>query len=108
MTFECPKCHHGARAELDNEYKFLIYKCPQCNSNVVYYNNRLDVISDKMIERLKKKNKIRYCRNVLSSMSPKKKTELKILDEPITPDKITDLKILLETESDFDRLLSKL
>jgi hypothetical protein len=110
MMFECPKCHHGARAEIDEEYKFLIYKCPQCNSNVVHYDNKLDVISDKMIELLKRKNKqfLGFCKNVMSSAPPQKpKVEVK-REGPITPDRITDLKILLETESDFDKLISKL
>jgi predicted RNA-binding Zn-ribbon protein involved in translation (DUF1610 family) len=109
LTFECPKCGHGARAELDGDYRFLIYKCPNCDSNVVYYNNHLDVISDKMIEELKKKKRLRYCNNVFSKPPSKNKvSDLDKSSEAITEDWITDLKILLETETDFNRLMSKL
>jgi len=106
MNFECPKCRCEAKAELDYSYKFLIYKCPECHSNVVYYDNRLDVISDRMIDLLKKKRKLRLCRNTLSKTSKKKIN--KIRSEEITADSIVDLKILLETEKDVGQFLSKI
>jgi hypothetical protein len=105
FIFRCPKCRHPTRAEFRSKYKFLIYKCPNCMSNVVFYDNRLDIISDQMIERLKSKRKLRKYANVFSSL-PAKKPELKKTE--ITPDKINNLKILLETETNFDRIISQL
>jgi hypothetical protein len=113
MKFECPKCHTGARALLEESYKFLIYKCPNCHSNVAFYNNKLTVISDRMISLLRKKKKIKLCRTgmtVEESAPPKIPVKVKPLEctDYITKDHILDLKILLETEKDLDSLISKL
>ena len=107
INFECPKCHCGAKAELETIYKFLIYKCPNCHSNVAYYNNKLAVISDRMINILRKKNKLKFCRANFKADSSSKSFSEKF-SEDITPDRITDLKIILETEKDFNKLLAKL
>jgi transcription initiation factor IIE alpha subunit len=101
LKFECPKCRCGAQAELGRHYKlFLIYKCPNCNSNVAYYDNKISIISDKMILSLKKKNKIKFCKTVIQPRPKKSKN--------ITKDDVLNLKILLETEKDPDSLISKL
>lgn len=107
INFECPKCHCGAKAELETVYKFLIYKCPNCHSNVAYYNNKLTVISDRMINILRKKKKLKFCHGDFKVDSSSKVTPEKF-SEYITHDRIVDLKIILETEKDFNSLLSKL
>jgi hypothetical protein len=111
MKFECPKCHTEAKAMLDPSYKFLIYKCPKCQSNVAFYKNKLTVVSDNMINILMKKNKIKLCQTGSTVEEiPQKKISIKPVGcgDYITKDHILDLKILLETEKDFDSLISKL
>jgi hypothetical protein len=73
-------------------------------SNVVFYDNRIDIISDKMVERLKSEKKFRKYTNIFSR--PIKKSDPE--KSEITPDKINDLRILLETETNFDKILSQL
>lgn len=113
LSLACPKCHFPARAEIEKFHKFIIYICPKCQSNVVFYDNKVDILSDDMIRYLKSKKKLRMCGNALFPVSLE---ERKVFpsspplssQEGITKDKITDLKILLETEKDLGSLLSKL
>ena len=107
INLECPKCHFPARAEVkDKLYKFLIYTCPKCHSNVVYYKNKIDILSNKYMESLRKKKKLQFCGDALFPTLPKvikkKKTG------KFTQEEITDLRILLETEQDVDTFLSKI
>ena len=105
FTLECPQCGHSARAELDNFHRFLIYKCPQCHSNVVYYDKKVEIISSKMIRQLKKKGKLRLCGDALY---PVVKPSLPISPKPITDETIANLRILLETTSSVESFLSKI
>jgi hypothetical protein len=110
LSLKCPKCHFPARAECDTFHKFIIYICPKCHSNVVFYDNKVDIISDRMVNSLKKKNKLKMCGNALFPISLNEKIPpvKSPPSEGITKDKILDLKILLETEKDIGSLLSKL
>jgi NAD-dependent SIR2 family protein deacetylase len=111
LSLACPKCHFPARAEIEKFHKFIIYICPKCQSNVVFYDNKIDILSDHMINSLKKKKKLRMCGNALFPVSLTEEIP-PIKDDPskegITKDKILDLKILLETEKDLGSLLSKI
>lgn len=101
----CPKCGSPARAEVKKRlYKFFIYVCPKCRSNVVNYENKTDVLSDKFVNDLAKKYKLQYSGKAIFPKITVKKPET----GEITKDRIVDLKILLNTETDFDDLLSKL
>ena len=112
LNLKCPKCGLPARAQLEESYrKFIIYTCPKCRSNVAYYDNRIDIISNQLLRDLIKKKQLRYCGDVLFMSNQLK--ELPLLEsnpcsEVITKDMITDLKILLNTEEDFDNILSQL
>ena len=80
---------------------------------MVFFNNKIGVISDRMVHKLLKKKKLRICGNALfhigaSETKKIKHPPLRGDSEVITEDKITDLKILLETERDIDNLLTKL
>ena len=107
VKLKCPKCHHFANAKLDKKaYRVLIYRCPICSSNVVYYENNIDILSDEFMNSIIRSNKLRFCGDAFfHSISPSKS---KAKDEYITKDRIIDLKILLNTEKNFNRLLSKL
>jgi len=113
LSLECPKCHFPARAEFEKFHKFIIYICPKCKSNVVFYGNKIDIISDRMVNSLRKRKKLKACGNALFPMDiddkfSKSPIKPLVSSEGITKDKILDLKILLETERDLGSLLSKL
>lgn len=101
LTVNCPRCNYSICAKIKGDYKFFIYLCPKCGSNVVYYANKVTIISDKLFKSLRKRKNLKYCGEVVPVIIEKDKTE-------ITKDMITDLKILLETETDFNNLISKL
>jgi len=108
LKLTCPKCGTPARAEVKKRlYKFLIYICPKCRSNVVYYDNKTDVLSDKFVEIMTRRNKLQFSEEAIFPKLPKKPPR-KMIGEGITEDKITNLKILLNTENDFDTFISKL
>ena len=89
--------------------KYYLYCCPQCKSNVVFYNNKVDVISDRMVKYLKDSGRIQYCGD---ATFPKKRIKTTVVKQPlrgkITRDQLVDFKILLETSANFDDFLSKL
>lgn len=99
----CPKCSCIAKAEIKRFFKFIIFVCPYCRNNVVHYADKVAIISDKLINSLRKNKRFKFYGNA-SFSSPKKN----LIESKITDDCITDLKILLETERDFNKLLSKL
>jgi len=108
LKLRCPNCKSPARAEVKKRsYKFLIYVCPNCNSNVVYYNNKTDILSDKFVEMLTKENKLQFSGHAIfpkkTSKAPKRAGHKKV-----SKDNIIDLKILLHTEKDFETFLSKI
>lgn len=108
LKLKCPNCNSPARAEIKKKlYKFLIYVCPHCDSNVVCYNNKTDILSDKFVEMLTKKNKLQFSGNAIfpkKSKKPPKKTGR----EEITKDNVVDLIILLHTERNFESFLTKI
>jgi transcription initiation factor IIE alpha subunit len=105
--FKCPRCNSHAHARMDKKvYKFLIYRCPVCESNVVYYENNVDILSDAFMESFSKNKNITYCGDALfSKISP---SNGRIINEEITKDRIVDLKILLNTEKNFEKFLLKI
>lgn len=104
ITFECPKCRCAAKVEIKSNYKFILCTCPKCKSNVVFYDNKIDIVSDKIIYKLWAKKKLR----LYGYRTPVKKLEKKSSNRQITGDAITNLKILMETETNFDSFLAKL
>jgi len=107
LKLRCPKCNSPARAEVkERMYKFFIYICPRCQSNVVNYDNKTDILSDKYVETLSKKYKLQFSGRAIFPKTLKKK--VKKPSTEIDKDKITDLRILLNTETDLDDLISKL
>ena len=102
--FDCPSCGFSAIANLGSKkFKFLIYRCPECNSNVVLYAGKISVLYDDLVQSLFRSNKLRFCGALLKAQENPPKNA-----EGITNDAILDLKILLETEQDFDRIFSQL
>lgn len=103
LQLECPKCHFSGQAEIARPHRYVIYVCPVCKSNVVNYNNKTGVLSDKYIRSLIKHKKLKVCGNVVFPDDAAKEDPASISNE-----KILDLKILLETEKSIDDLLSKI
>jgi hypothetical protein len=107
LVLACPKCHLRAEAVLDEAYhKFIVYTCPKCQSNVVFFKHKIDIIPDHLFKKLIKKRKLTFCGNV-SFLCSEGQPDRQIRG-PITKEDIIDLKILLETEKDSSGIISKL
>jgi len=104
LDIHCPKCKLPARAILEGKcHKFLLYTCPKCRSNVVYYNDKIDIISNKLLFKLVRKNKLQFCGNIFFN-----KTKKKPIKKIITEDDITNLKILLENCKDVQEVINRI
>ena len=107
ILLECPKCKLPSRAILNKKFnKFIIYTCPSCKSNVVYYGNKVDIISDKLLNKLIKGRRLKF-NGAVHFMGKEYTMGLKKRNR-ITEDDILNLRILLETEEDTNRIISKL
>ena len=108
FNLECPTCQLRAKASLDESYhKFIVYTCPKCQSNVVYYKNKIDILPDHLLKKLLKKGKLTFCGDVSFPLYTKKSSSCSGRG-PITKDDLLDLKILLGTENDSSRIISRL
>ncbi len=107
FKLECPRCHSPARAKVNKKvYKFLIYRCPFCDSNVVYYEDTVDILSDEFMKTLMKDKHLTFCGDaVFPKVSPSNES---IIKEEITLDRIRDFVITLNTEKDFQTFLKKI
>lgn len=107
LKLQCPKCHSPARAQVNKRvYKFLIYVCPTCKSNVVYYDDKIDILSDDFMNTLMKDKTLTFCGNALFPKITPSNSNLS--DEKITQDRIVNFQILLNTEKDFQAFISKM
>lgn len=55
IKVSCPKCglSMSTATTTHEKYKeFFLYRCPKCDSNVVFYKNKADIISDKLVKEL--------------------------------------------------------
>jgi predicted RNA-binding Zn-ribbon protein involved in translation (DUF1610 family) len=105
FKLKCPICKLTAKAELEQFSKFLIYTCPKCHSNVVFYKHKTRILSDELIAKLMRQGRLKFCGNVLFSKTAEAKSDR---DHPISQDDMTNLKILLATETDVSQIIDKL
>lgn len=106
-ALECPRCGISVQAKLSNDkFRFCIYKCPSCGSNVVFYKGKVDILSEKLVRSLLDSKNVQYCGTVTVTKkgSPTRTQE----QGSISDDDIANLKILLETELDSGKIISKL
>jgi len=103
LKFDCPNCGCSVKAFIEDEESrlFLFFVCPECKKNVVYYDNKLDIISDKMVMKLFRNDKLKICGELKSS-------QIKFSDHVINEDDIANLKIMLGTSKDIDDFLEKI
>lgn len=107
LKLECPRCHSPVHAKVSKKiYKFLIYRCPICDSNVVYYENHVDILSDEFVSSLTRNENLSFFGEASFPMMVPSKAELG--DEEITRDRIIDLRILLNTERSFEKFIEKI
>jgi hypothetical protein len=93
-------------ANVQEDYKdFLILVCPRCYRNVAYYNNKVDIISNRLIKKLIAKKRLRCCGSIdiPSQILPEHG-----FGKGLTVESLIDLKILLETSKDVDEFISKI
>ena len=108
IALACPECHLPANAVLNVKFnKFIIYTCPRCRSNVVFYRDKVETISDKLVDKLIRQGQLRFCGKVLFNNFQAAEAQSS-REKPITADDITNLKILLETEQDAAKIISRL
>jgi endogenous inhibitor of DNA gyrase (YacG/DUF329 family) len=101
VKLACPKCGSPVSAAVENgHHEFLLFICPKCQSNVVYYGNKLDIISNKMVKKLVKEHRLQMC-GMLQVNTPE-------LDHTITFDDVINIKIALETSNSVDDFLKKI
>ena len=102
VKLECPKCKLPIEAKIKkSHHEFLIYICPKCQSNVVHYSDKIDIISDKLLRKLLKQKRLTSCGQIeIGSASQAQRV--------ISLDDVTDLKIVLETSKNVDEFLSKI
>jgi hypothetical protein len=114
IKIECPKCTYSVEANLKKEFKLIMYTCPQCHSNVVFYDNKTDLISDAMVSKLRNNKKLEFYAMANKKSSPKvspppvKRLRRPLRHEGLSKEDVLDLKILLETEKDIGSFLAKI
>ena len=118
LKIQCPKCKHSVEATLKKAFKVIMYSCPECQSNVVFYDNKTDIISDAMVSKLRSNKKLTFYAMANKESSPravstipalpKKFRRPQIRRDSLSKEDIVDLKILLETEKDTGSFLSKI
>jgi predicted RNA-binding Zn-ribbon protein involved in translation (DUF1610 family) len=99
----CPRCGFPANASLENDdcQEFLLFICPKCHSNVVYYDQKLDVISDRLLAKLVHRKKLKTC-GVLKA-TPNFQRDA---SQPISEDDIINLRIALGTSDSIESFIS--
>ena len=106
LTLRCPNCRLAAEAVLESPYhKFIVYTCPKCHSNVAYFKKRVDILPDHLFKKLLSKKKLSFCGSINFPVNKKAKIED---TRYISGDDIVNLRILLETEKDSSRIISRL
>lgn len=99
VKLKCPHCNFPIKARVRKNFKgFLLYVCPRCNSNVVYYDNRIDIISNRLLKKILRQKRLISC----GILHPYNKAP----SESISSDDILNLRILLETTGDVEEFLS--
>jgi len=108
LSLVCPECQLPASAVLNVKFnKFVIYTCLRCHCNVVYYKNHVETISDELVKKLLGGGQLRFCGKVLFNSFQAAEAQSG-REAPISADDITNLKILLQTEDDSDKIISRL
>lgn len=98
---KCPKCGKIFMGRIETNEACIICRCPGCDSNVAIMQDKRLIISDKLLEDLINKRRLKHCGFVFNYDEPRRK-------KAISKEDITDLKILLETENNIDKIISRL
>lgn len=98
-NLECPKC--GVVTEFTEksaaEMGVMIFICPGCGSNVVFYDHKVDIISTKLLKRLIRSGKLRTYGEI----------RLKMPQPAIGDKEIRALKSVLDNTSDVNDFINK-
>ena len=116
VRLRCPNCRLDGDAVIKESFKdCLVFVCPKCESTVVYYDNKTEIISQKLLHKLVRQGKLKFCGKAkFVSKKPKKRLKQEQERSPvneskvITDDDILNLKIILETEKDSSRIINLL
>lgn len=86
LKLMCPSCNKTIKAVVEEGlFKgFVLFSCPKCSSNVVCYENKVNVISNNMVKRLMKSRRLKSCGSIdVCPETPIKETEIKKLKETL-------------------------
>lgn len=101
----CPHCQLPVKAVLKDGYRrFLLYTCPRCRSNVVLFKNKVELISDRLLKKLIRSNKLQHCGDMVFNSQSRRPNR----NDPISEEDVKNLRILLNTSQDLNDFLSNL
>ena len=102
IKVECPKCGYPINTEVTHKtWTFMLFICPDCHSNVVYYDKKTDIISDELVAKLVRENKIKISGITHIHRSDGKR-------QPITNEDVSQLSSLLKDSSTIDDFIRKI
>jgi ssDNA-binding Zn-finger/Zn-ribbon topoisomerase 1 len=108
VKVKCPKCGLMVEAQLEAFRDFILYQCPKCKNNVAVMDNKTMIISKELFKSLVTQGIFETCGKFSPMILVKKNKEKSNSVHSISQDDILNLRILLETETDFSKILSKL
>jgi hypothetical protein len=99
LEIKCPKCGFPVSTERKVHPRgFMFFICPDCHSNVVFYNNKTDTISSELVKKLIHSQKIRIKSSETIDLCKGKK-------KPLTQEDVKDLKTALDNTPTVDDFL---
>ena len=114
IDISCPSCGLSVDVVVDENYdSFLLYVCPGCMKNVAFYDNKINIISDKLFEKTVRSGRVKACGDLSfgnkkkSKKAESKKKDFVREDRPLNSDDILNLKIALETSKELSEFFEK-
>ena len=101
VKLECPKCGFPIVTyfERGRSKAFILFICPDCHSNVVYYNGKTDIVSNELIRKLSQDGRIKIQKAVEVECPVSGRRQ------PITGEDVSNVKDILEKSSSVDDFL---
>jgi hypothetical protein len=99
VTLRCPNCLLEAKLSLSASHRLLIYTCPMCKNNILYHKGKADIIPIHLFKKILRRGNLVLCGDVQFKVQSRR---------AISDEDISDLRILLETETDSSKIISKL
>ncbi len=69
LKVTCPHCHQVAEIFLSTNACVIILNCPSCSSPIMYFDQKIFILSDNQIEAIKNKARSSSMMNMLKEMA---------------------------------------